>query len=229
MRGRTARTEPGSDDEPGALADRQRAGAGEQVEGDRAAIVAGIPIATRCSTRPSATPVPVVDPERRRAMATPQPRTPASSAVPQPRRIPSSRSDTAVMTMASTTPRTTPTSTPATTPTTTARLLIRRSVHRAARRRRRATSPDCRSTSSTSSARGWKARAASSATIADALASPSNSKRYVTQAPSERYVRVARSVGRQLLGPLEPPRCPARRSAPRSAPSTVTGVRAGAA
>ena len=34
MRRRTARIGRGVDDEPGPLADRQRAGAGEQVEGD---------------------------------------------------------------------------------------------------------------------------------------------------------------------------------------------------
>ena len=44
----------GRDDEAGPLADGQRAGTGQQVEGDGDGIVAGMPIATRCRTSPSA-------------------------------------------------------------------------------------------------------------------------------------------------------------------------------
>ena len=88
------------DDEPGPLADRQRAGTGEQVEATAAVIVAGMPMATRCSMSPSAPQSHRLTPSAT-TTAMPHPRTPASSAVPHPRRMPSRRSDTLVMTTAS--------------------------------------------------------------------------------------------------------------------------------
>ena len=137
------------------------------------AIVAGIAIANVCrispsapqsqSARPSATSTP-----------TPHPTTPDSSAVPHPRRMPSRRSETAVVTTATTSRDDEPR----------ARLRHRRSrqiitfritIRRGTgHRRRRAGGRSARRTLATSARRGWNASALSASKSNDALGPPSN-------------------------------------------------------
>ena len=137
--------------------------------------------------------------------------------MPQPRRMPSSRSDT----LRDDDRRATMPTTIATPATPSAERRCDRSGHRRALRRTRVRSaphrvrPDRRSTSATSSPRGWNARAASRATIAEASTSPSNSNRYVTQPPSDRYVRVGPQRRAAAARAARTAATRPRRSAPR--------------
>ncbi len=183
MRRRTARSGRGATTSPARSPIASEPGRASRSRATAAVIVAGIPIATRCSTRPSAPQSQRFTPSAT-VMATPQPSTPASSAVPHPRRMPSSRSDTLVMSDAKHDAEDDADGDAE---------CRRHDDSRSSRSSRAGRRPGAAQhearvaarTSSTSSARGWKARAASSATIADASTSPSNSKRYVTQAPSD--------------------------------------------
>ena len=104
-RRRMARTGRGMTTRPARSPIASEPGRASRSNATAAAIVAKMPMATRCSTRPSAPQSQRLTPSAT-AIAIPQPTTPASRAVPQPRRIPRSRSDTLVMTTASTIPTT---------------------------------------------------------------------------------------------------------------------------
>ena len=111
---------------------------------------------------------------------------PENRALPHPRRMPSSRSDPAVARIATTAATMTRNSVSGIDVATTLTILLDTEV----RRRRTSGDRPRRVTSSTSSSRGWKSSAVSTSKMSAAVASPSKSKRYVTQPPSKTYERV---------------------------------------
>ena len=222
MRRRTARSGRGATTSPARSPIASEPGRASRSSATAAAIVAGMPMATRCRTRPSAPQSQLVHAERDDERRRPSRATPASSAVPHPRRMPSSRSDTLVTTTA------------------------RHDADDDAARRRRAPTPTRRRRSSRrlpctagapaphSDETGLDARprrparraagtpsAASRATIADAfdVAVELEAVRHAGAVGRGTCARRAASGG--SCSGRSKRRSPARRSAPRSAPSTA--------
>ena len=103
----TARTGRGATTRPARSPIASEPGRASRSSATATAIVAGMPMASDADDEAVGAPVPVVERRARRRSPMPQPTTPASSAVPHPRRIPSSRSDSSVTTTATTTQPTT--------------------------------------------------------------------------------------------------------------------------
>ncbi len=138
-----------------------------------AAIVAGMPMATVWMASPSAPQSQWARP-RASSPAQPQPMTPARRAFGQPRRSPSSRSDTAVMAAAMAMASVTRTSPPPIEVATTSCMRTRPQrppVHGGASAPHSFSPPVRSSTASTSARRGWKASALSAANSSSVSAS----------------------------------------------------------